>query len=248
MVAPVLDAASSARTPVVEAVGLVRTFGGRRAVDDVSFALQGGECLALFGPNGAGKTTLLRMLAGLMAPTAGRCDVDGLALRSGAAPRARVGLVSHASMLYGALTALENVTFSARMHGVPRPAEAARAALDTMRVADRAHAPVRALSRGLQQRVSIARAIVHRPRLLLCDEPYTGLDDAGAAALTATLDERRQSGSALLVVTHNLAEGLALASHMAIMRRGRLARLERRAEVDAASYASQYRELVTADA
>jgi heme exporter protein A len=117
-----------------------------------------------------------------------------------------------------------------------------------MRVADRAATPVRALSRGLQQRVSIARAIVHEPRLLLCDEPYTGLDEVGSAALTAALAERRAQGAALLLVTHNLGEGLSLATHAAIMRRGRLVRHESRAAVDAESYASEYRELVAADA
>ena len=233
--------------PVVDAVGLARVFGGRRAVDDVSFALHAGECLALFGPNGAGKTTLLRLLAGLLAPTAGECRVHGVALRDGPAARGHVGLISHASMLYGALTARENVEFAARLYGLSDPGSAAREALAAMRVLDRADSTVRALSRGLQQRVSIARAIVHQPRLLLCDEPYTGLDDAGSAALTSALADRRASGAALLVVTHNLGEGLALATHAAIMRRGRFARLERRAEVDAASYASEYRELVTAD-
>jgi len=248
MVAHPLDPPSSARSPVVQADGLVRTFAGRRAVDGVSFSLHAGECLGLFGPNGAGKTTLLRLLAGLLVPTAGRYEMDGVALLTRPAARARVGLISHASMLYSALTALENVTFSARMHGVAGPVEAARAALALMRVADRADLPVRTLSRGLQQRVSIARAIVHRPRLLLCDEPYTGLDEVGAAALTAMLHERRLDGAALVLVTHNLAEGLALASHTAIMRRGQLSRLEPRLAVDAESYARQYRELVTADA
>jgi heme exporter protein A len=107
---------------------------------------------------------------------------------------------------------------------------------------------VRALSRGLQQRVSIARAIVHEPRLLLCDEPYTGLDDVGSAALTAALAERRDRGASLLLVTHNLSEGLALATHAAIMRRGRLVRHEARGALDPAAYATAYRELVTADA
>jgi heme exporter protein A len=158
-----------------------------------------------------------------------------------------VGLISHASMLYAALTARENVEFAARMYGLARPADAARRALVAMRVADRADSPVRALSRGLQQRVSIARAIVHEPRLLLCDEPYTGLDEAGSAALTSALAERRQQGAALMLVTHNLGEGLALATHAAIMRRGRFVRHEPRMAVDAESYASEYRDLVTAD-
>jgi heme exporter protein A len=234
--------------PVVETEGLVRAFGTRRAVDGVSFTLGEGQCLALFGPNGAGKTTLLRLLAGLLAPSAGSCRVAGVALREGRAARAQVGLISHASMLYAALSARENVEFTARMYGLPDPRGAALRALTAMRVADRADAPVRALSRGLQQRVSIARAIVHEPRLLLCDEPYTGLDEVGSASLTAALAERRAAGAALLLVTHNLGEGLALATHAAIMRRGRFVRFEARSAVDATSYASAYRDLVTADA
>lgn len=249
-----MPAASNAQpkdseSPVVEAEGLVRSFGGRRAVDSVSLALRGGECLALFGPNGAGKTTLLRLLAGLLAPSAGTCLVGGVSLRAdgGRSARSRVGLISHASMLYAPLTARENVEFAARMYGLRRPADAALRALETMRVADRADSPVRALSRGLQQRVSIARAIVHEPLLLLCDEPYTGLDEVGSAALTEALGGRRAHGAALMLVTHNLSEGLALATHAAIMRRGRFVRFEERGTVDGASYASAYRELVTTD-
>ena len=233
--------------PVVEAEALVRAFGGRRAVNGVSFTLAEGDCLALFGPNGAGKTTLLRLLAGLLSPTSGACRVAGTSLRAGSIARARVGLISHASMLYSALTARENVEFTARMYGLANPAHAARTALDAMRVLDRAESPVRSLSRGLQQRVSIARAIVHAPKLILCDEPYTGLDAVGSAALTDALAERRASGAALVLVTHNLGEGLALATHAAIMQRGRFVRHEQRGVVDTDAYASEYRELVTAD-
>ena len=234
--------------PVVEAAALARAFAGRRAVDDVSFTLGAGECLALFGPNGAGKTTLLRLLAGLLAPSSGSCRVNGVALRDGGVARAQVGLISHASMLYGALTARENLEFTARLHGLSDPAGAARDALAAMKVLDRAESPVRALSRGLLQRVSIARAIVHAPSVVLCDEPYTGLDESGAAALTSALAERREAGAALVLVTHNLGEGLALATHAAIMRRGRFARFEARSGVDAESYASEYREQATLDA
>jgi heme exporter protein A len=233
--------------PVVQADGLVRAFGGRRAVDGVSFTLDAGDCLALFGPNGAGKTTLLRLLAGLLTPAAGSARINGVTLRAGPVARAQVGLVSHASMLYGALSARENVEFSARLFGLADPPGAAMRALTLMRVQDRSETPVRALSRGLQQRVSIARAIVHAPRFLLCDEPYTGLDEIGSAALTAALSERRAAGAALLVVTHNLGEGLALATHAAIMRRGRFVRYEKRSAVDGDSYASQYRELAAVD-
>ena len=230
-------------TPVVQAEGLVRSFGGRRVVDAVSFTLRAGDCLALFGPNGAGKTTLLRLVAGLLAPAQGMVRVNGVSIREGAAARAQVGLVSHASMLYGALTVRENVELAARLYGCAEPSVAAHAALALMGVEDRAETPARTLSRGLQQRVSIARAMVHAPRLLLCDEPYTGLDDAGSAALTEVLTERREAGAALLLVTHNLTEGLALATQAAIMRRGRFVRHEARELLDPSSYQSQYREL-----
>jgi heme exporter protein A len=112
-------------------------------------------------------------------------------------------------------------------------------------VADRADVPVRALSRGLQQRVAIARAIVHAPDVILADEPYTGLDEQGSAALTALLKERRAAGAALVVVTHHLQEGLAVASHAAVMRAGKFARFESTAGLDAARYAAEYRELVS---
>ena len=248
MPSAVLPSPHTPSRPVVEANSLVRLFGARRAVDDVSFTVSPGDCLAIFGPNGAGKTTLLRMLAGLLAPTSGHCTVSGIALRQGPSARATVGLVSHASMLYGALTARENVEFAATLYGLHDARDAARRALEAMHVADRAATPVRSLSRGLQQRVSIARAIVHAPSLLLCDEPYTGLDDAGARALTDALAERRAAGAALLVVTHNVAEGLALATHAAIMRAGRFARHDARTVVNATTYSAEYRELVSAGA
>ncbi|HEY0972719.1 MAG TPA: heme ABC exporter ATP-binding protein CcmA [Gemmatimonadales bacterium] len=230
--------------PAVEAVDLARAYGRRRALDGVSFSLAHGECLALFGPNGAGKTTLLRVLAGLLRPTRGVARVDGVEVRGDATARARVGLISHQSLLYAPLTARENVAFSARLYGVPDPDAAAEAALAMLRMRERADQPVRALSRGLQQRVSIARAIVHDPRVVLLDEPYTGLDEAGAVALTSVLVELKAAGAAFVLVTHNLGEGLALATHAAVMRAGRFVRFERREELEPSRYADEYRELV----
>ena len=230
---------------LVEAAALTRAFGTRRAVNRIDLAIESGECLALFGPNGAGKTTLLRLLAGLLRPTAGEARVDGVTLPGGASARAVVGLISHQTMLYPALTALENVEFAARLHGVPDATGAARAALGRLGIADRADTPVRALSRGMQQRVTVARALVHAPRVLLLDEPFTGLDDAGSATLAAALAGLAREGAALLLVTHDVREGLALATHVAVMRRGAIALYEPRiASGEPDAFIHRYREVV----
>ena len=249
--APVRPAATLVappRVPALDVRGLGRAFGGRRVVDDVGFALHAGECLALFGPNGAGKTTLLRMLGGILRPTAGSASLDGEALRGSPALRAKVGLLSHHSLLYAALTARENVVLAARLYGVPDADAAADAALARMQVLERADTPVRALSRGLQQRVSIARATVHRPAVVLLDEPYTGLDEAGAAALSTLLAALLDHGAALVLVTHHLGEGRAVATHAAIMRKGRLVRLDARGDIDPIAYAAEYRALTVPNA
>jgi len=240
------SAPPAAPPPALEAVALGRLFGSRRAVDGVSFALGAGECLALFGPNGAGKSTLLRLLGGLLKPTTGEARVGGRPVHDDPAVRAGVGVLSHHSLLYASLTARENVAFAARLYGVPDPEAAAMAALERLRVADRADTPVRRLSRGLQQRVSAARAVVHGPRLLLLDEPYTGLDAVGAEALTATLTALAAGGAALVLVTHHLDEGLALATQVAVLRAGRLALHAPRAAVAPEAFAREYRALVAA--
>jgi heme exporter protein A len=232
--------------PTLEAAGLSRLFGRRRAVQNVSFALDAGEALALFGPNGAGKTTLLRLLTGLLRPSSGQAKIGGESSRSHGVARGMVGLISHQTMLYPALTALENVEFAARLHGIDSPRAAALHALETIGIADRAESFVKTLSRGMQQRVSIARAIVHRPSILLLDEPYTGLDAAGAAALTTMLRSLRKTGSTMVLVTHNIEEGLAIASHAGVMIRGELTQFVSRAGLDAAEFGAAYRRTVGA--
>lgn len=231
----------------IETRGLSRRFGDRWALAGIDVALDGGECLVIFGPNGAGKTTLLRVLAGLLEPSEGAARVDGLPLPGDATVRARVGFISHQTMLYPALTALENVEFAARLQGLPAPRAAALAALVRLRVADRADTPVRALSRGLQQRVSIARAFVHNPRIVLLDEPYTGLDAVGAAALSSALRELKGAGAALVLVTHHIDEGLALATTVAIMHEGQVIRSLPRPAVDPSAFVTEYHALVGAD-
>ena len=230
----------------VHAEGLVRAFGGRKAVNDVSLTLHEGDCLALFGPNGAGKTTLLRLLGGLLKATRGTAQLHGVPLPGPAETRRLVGLISHNSMLYPALTVRENVRFAAECQGVLQADEATTHVLKRLRVLDREQTPVRFLSRGLQQRVSIARALVHGPRLVLLDEPYTGLDEVGALAFTDALRDLKAGGATLVLVTHNLVEGIALATRAVIMRDGRFVYDERTpaAGFDLATFQARYRTLV----
>lgn len=236
----------NAPPPVVQTTGLEKRFAGNPAVTGVELSLGTRDCLALFGPNGAGKTTLLRLVAGLLRPTAGAVRVHGVDVRRDAGARKRVGLILHQSMLYPALTVIENVEFAARLYGVPDAAAAARRAVAAMQLEHRGASLVRTLSRGLQQRASIARAMVHDPDVVLLDEPYTGLDEVGAQALTALLRRLLDAGATLILVTHNVAEGLALASHAAVMTQGRMALLERRPGpgFDVPQFQDRYRRLV----
>jgi heme exporter protein A len=231
-------------TPIVEVAELTRAFGPRKAVAGVTFSLAPGDCLAVFGPNGAGKTTLLRLLAGLLKPSSGSARLAGIPLPGGTLARSRVGLISHHTMLYEALSARENVSFAARLYGIRDPRTRVDDALSRMGMLDRADAPVRLLSRGMQQRVSIARAMVHSPQVVLADEPYSGLDESGARALSVLLKELRSAGTAIIIVTHNLAEGLSLATHAAVMQRGKFVRYDASDRINPASYAATYREAV----
>lgn len=229
---------------VIATDNLQRSFGSRRAVDGVTLAVGPGEALAIFGPNGAGKTTLLRILGGLLKPTGGTARIGDATLPGGPDVRRRVGIISHHTLLYDALTARENVEFAARLYGISQHSSAAERALGEMGMTERADTPVRALSRGMKQRVSIARAMVHLPAVVLADEPFTGLDVSGARALSALLNGLRRSGAAVVVVTHNIDEGLSLATHAAIMHRGRLARTDRTSELGTGEYAAAYGALV----
>jgi len=232
-----------AATSALEATDIVRAFGARRAVDGVSVRLDPGDCLALFGPNGAGKTTLLRLLGGLIRATSGTATIGGVTLPGEAEVRGRVGLISHQTMLYDALTPRENVEFAARMYGVRDVRGETERALERLGASGYADRAVRSLSRGMQQRVSVARAVVHGPSVLLADEPFTGLDAAGASALTSMLAELRDAGAAIVIVTHNLDEALALCTQAAIMRQGRLVRHDAAPVPSRSEYTALYREL-----
>ncbi len=222
-------------SPLLEARGLQRSFGRVRILRGLDLSLREGEALAVVGPNGAGKTTLLRILAGLMRPTAGQIRVLGQSLEGGSSrTRGAIGLLSHQSLLYDDLTLLENLTFTARLYGLKRPGEVAETALAEAGLGDRADELPRRLSRGLLQRAAIARALLHRPKVLLLDEPFTSLDAAAADRLRADLGMRLAEGLGVVLVTHHLTEAWELASRVAVLVHGCWAAEEpRRGTLDA---------------
>ncbi|HXE57889.1 MAG TPA: heme ABC exporter ATP-binding protein CcmA [Gemmatimonadales bacterium] len=234
----------SSDAPLLAAAGLERSFGRTRVLRGVDLAVGAGETLAVFGPNGAGKTTLLRILAGLMRPSRGEVRILGRPLRRGAADARRpIGLLSHQPMLYGDLTLAENLEFAARLYDLDDPAGAARRALAAVGLDDRAASPVRELSRGLVQRGAIARALLHDPRVLLLDEPFTGLDAAAADRLRALLRREAAGGRALVIVTHVLEEAWELADRVGVLVAGRWA-LEEPRPGPLAAFVPRYRELI----
>ena len=199
-------------------------YGATRALEEVSIRAESGSIVAVVGPNGAGKSTLLRVMSGERRPDAGSVIADGQPIsRSDPAWRCGVSVVSHRTGLYLALTAAENLRLFAGLHGLPRRGAAGVVAesLASVGGATLADRRVSTLSRGQAQRVSLARALLSDPRLLLLDEPFAGLDDEAAGLLEGVLAARRDSGCTVLLVTHDLSRAVRLADRIVVLRRGR---------------------------
>lgn len=207
--------------PFVAVTDVSRAFGRRRALSRVSLRVEQGQILGILGPNGAGKSTLLGILATLLRPSSGDVRYGTLTAAHGAALRARIGVLGHELFLYPELTARENLEFFAAAHGLEPAADAAREALVRAGLEERADDPVSAFSRGMRQRVALERALIHRPRLVLLDEPFTGLDDASAAALLSRLRALRDGGAMVVVATHDLDLADGLLDHALFLRDGR---------------------------
>ncbi len=220
-----------------------RNFGRRRALVRVSLTCQAGEIVGLLGPNGAGKSTLLAILATLLAPSSGQVRYGTHDSRAaGPALRGRLGLLGHDLYLYPELTARENLEFFARLYGLEAASARVGQALATAGLDDRADDLVSSFSRGMRQRLALERALLHGPRLLLLDEPFTGLDDASGQALVARLRGLRREGAIVVAATHDLDLAEGLLDTVAVLRDGRLLP----APASAASLRDRYREAIRA--
>ena len=189
---------------------VARHYGRRKALSQITFTCEAGEIIGLLGPNGAGKSTLLNILATLLAPSLGRVEYGDRTAADGAAVRAQIGMLGHDLFLYPELTARENLSFFGHLYGLRDVAERVRLALEGANLASRADDQVGGFSRGMRQRVALERALLHDPKLILLDEPFTGLDQASTAALVARLKDRQRAGCLIVLATHDLdvADGL----------------------------------------
>jgi len=237
------------QAPLIQVTGLVKRFGLKTVLRGVDFTASRGEFVALLGPNGAGKTTFLRILASLSRPNAGEVWVAGHRLpHQAAAVRRGLGVVSHQPLLYGDLTAEENLRFFGRLYDVPALEERIAEMLRLVGLYRRRRDLVRTYSRGMQQRLAIARAILHDPEVLLLDEPYTGLDQDASAMLDEVLQQVASQGRTVVMTSHDLSRIALLASRFDVLARGRIAASVQRSEIADTQLLDFYRSAVAAPA
>ncbi len=232
------------QTTALEVRELTRAFGVRRALDGVSFELPPYAFLSIFGPNGAGKTTLVKVLTTLLNPTSGNAKVLGLDVVADAVEmRKRIGLISHNPLLYPDLTAEENLRFFSEMYDVPDARGRVAELLEAVELDHRRLDLTRTFSRGMLQRLSIARALLHRPEVIFLDEPYSGLDPHAMDILDGLIAQIRHEHT-FVMISHDLDKGLELCSHALILARGRIVMYEPREAIDDAAFRETYRSTV----
>ena len=214
---------SASQAWAVKVEGLTKSFGNHLALRGIDLEVRQGESVVIFGPNGAGKTTLIKVLATIMNPSSGRILVDGLSLKNNAEEiQRRIGVVTHQTFLYSNLTAYENLEFYSRMYDVPRRKERIHKVVAMVGMTSRLHDRVGALSRGMQQRLSIARSLLHKPAIMLLDEPETGLDQQAISMLWEALETEGEGKRTIILTTHNLERGLELGDRLLILDKGKI--------------------------
>jgi len=209
---------------LIVARGLTKTIGSKKILNGVDLEIAPGEFVTCFGPNGAGKSTTLKILALLSKPSGGQVLIEGQDVRgNGTTLRRKIGMISHNSFLYDNLTARENLEFYGRMYEVPDLKRRITQLLDEVGLSFATGDPVYSFSRGMQQRLSIARALVHNPPILLMDEPYTGLDEMAKGVLNTILSQLAQSKHTVFLITHDFDQGLEQSDQALILVDGRIA-------------------------
>ncbi len=230
--------------PAVQLDQVSKVFGDRYALKNVSLELPAGSFLSIFGPNGAGKTTLLRILATLARPTSGAVTVAGINLKDDAdAAREQIGLISHNSMLYADLNAEQNLQLYARLYGIENAQERVDEMLDAVELSHRRLDTVRTFSRGMTQRLAIARALLHDPQVVLLDEPYSGLDPHAVEIFDSLLEAVRENRT-FVMVSHDLRKGFEACSHALVLARGTKVAFAAKEEIDYDAFAALYHETV----
>ena len=225
----------------IEVRQLCKEFGGLKAVDGISFELKRGEFLSIFGPNGAGKTTLIKVLTGLTRPSSGIAKVAGYQVEDGIPEmRRQIGVISHSPALYADLTPMENLVFFGKMYGLDHPQDSALAVLEDVGLAIRRNDQVRTFSRGMLQRLSIARAILHNPSILFLDEPFTGLDIHASNILKEHLQTLHNNKRTILMTTHDISCGLEMCDKVALQVMGKFAFFKDIKDVDKENFEALY--------
>jgi len=231
---------------LVEFKKVNKKYGHIHALRDVSVSLNKGEFVSVFGPNGAGKSTFLKLLCTMTAPTSGQILYEGTPLNKlEDSFRSRFGVISHQPFLYSELTAMENLRFYAKMYGVENIDERIKVLLDKVELYKRRNDRVRGYSRGMLQRLSITRALLHDPEIVILDEPYTGLDTHASDILTRILVELFDEHKTIMMVTHNMKQGYDAASRLAIIKGGQLVFNEEKSNIGINEFEERYIEAVS---
>jgi heme ABC exporter ATP-binding subunit CcmA len=228
---------------MIRVQGLAKYFGRFSALRRLELEVLPGQFVALFGRNGAGKTTFLKILAGLTRPSAGSVEVRSPEPRAPQAARGLIGYLSHNTALYMDLTALENLRFYARLMSLPTEEDGLLQRIQRVGLGGREHEPVRNYSRGMQQRLAIARAFLHDPAILLLDEPFTGLDQGGTGFLRDYLGAAHAAGKTCLMAIHDVALGYELADRLVVIEKGVVAADLPRRNVSLEDFQQQYRDI-----
>jgi len=225
----------------VDVVSVSKSFGSQVVLEDISFHLAGGQGLCICGPNASGKTTLLRIMAGLLQPDAGAVQICGFDVKSQARQaKAMLGAIFHKSMVYPQLTAIENLRFFARLYGVRDSTARMQELLEQTALMPYRYDKAGVLSRGIMQRLAIARALVHRPNVLLADEPFTGLDADASKHLITILNHFKDEGGTIVMTTHDVNLSLHCCGHVAVLDKRKLIFNAKISEIDAAAFARDY--------